>query len=77
MIQSGTPIPGIKEIPTTVLSDKVTQSTVGRRRKPWEKVVEIGEENQNADADGAIGGTFGDNRTERPLAQDLPEGLMD
>jgi hypothetical protein len=37
LIQSGKPIPGIKEIPNTVLDGQGTQSTQPRRRKPWEK----------------------------------------
>ena len=37
MIQEGRPIPGIKDIPSTVLSDKATKPTVSRRKKPWEK----------------------------------------
>jgi hypothetical protein len=37
LIQSGKPIPGIKQIPDTVLDGRGTQSTQRRRRKPWEK----------------------------------------
>jgi len=37
LIQSGKPVPGIKEIPTTVLEGQGTQSTQARRKKPWEK----------------------------------------
>jgi hypothetical protein len=77
MIQSGTSIPGIRDIPTTVLSDKATQSSVGKRRKPWEKVAGTGEENQDIDAEILAGGTFGDGRDERPLEMDIPEALVD
>ena len=37
LIQSGKPIPGIKQIPDTVLDGQGTQSSQPRRRKPWEK----------------------------------------
>lgn len=37
LIQTGQPIPGIKEIPDTVLSGQGTEATRNRRRKPWEK----------------------------------------
>jgi hypothetical protein len=37
LIQSGKPIPGIKEIPDTVLAGQGTSSTQTRRAKPWEK----------------------------------------
>jgi hypothetical protein len=43
MIQNGKPIPGIKEIPTTVLEGQGTTATKSVRRKPWEK-DELGEE---------------------------------
>jgi hypothetical protein len=39
MIQSGKPIPGIKEIPDTVLEGQGTTATKSARRKPWEKDV--------------------------------------
>jgi hypothetical protein len=35
-------VPGIKEIPPTVLEGQGTQSSAPRRKKPWEK-DEIGE----------------------------------
>ncbi|KAL2013422.1 hypothetical protein VTN00DRAFT_947 [Thermoascus crustaceus] len=37
LITTGQPIPGIQEIPDTVLTGQATPSTAARRRKPWEK----------------------------------------
>ncbi|KAF2744476.1 hypothetical protein M011DRAFT_408445 [Sporormia fimetaria CBS 119925] len=37
LIQTGQPIPGIKEIPNTVLTGQGTQPEKPKRRKPWEK----------------------------------------
>ncbi|KAF2845380.1 hypothetical protein T440DRAFT_434864 [Plenodomus tracheiphilus IPT5] len=37
LISTGKPVPGIKEIPPTVLEGQGTQATKERRRKPWEK----------------------------------------
>ena len=37
LITSGQPIPGIKEIPSTVLEGQGTQAEKPKRRKPWEK----------------------------------------
>ncbi|QSZ33736.1 hypothetical protein DSL72_005307 [Monilinia vaccinii-corymbosi] len=54
MIQAGTPIPGIRDIPDTVLTDQGTKPVVRKRRKPWEKDVD--EERVQG------GGTFGDHR---------------
>ncbi|KFY22665.1 hypothetical protein V493_06418 [Pseudogymnoascus sp. VKM F-4281 (FW-2241)] len=36
LIQSGAPIPGIMDIPPTVLADKATKPAASRRKKPWE-----------------------------------------
>ncbi|OBT68063.1 hypothetical protein VE03_01597 [Pseudogymnoascus sp. 23342-1-I1] len=36
LINSGAPIPGIMDIPPTVLADKATQPVASRRKKPWE-----------------------------------------
>ncbi|KFY34943.1 hypothetical protein V494_06344 [Pseudogymnoascus sp. VKM F-4513 (FW-928)] len=36
LINSGAPIPGIMDIPPTVLTDKATQPAASRRKKPWE-----------------------------------------
>ncbi|KAK8200850.1 hypothetical protein M8818_006167 [Zalaria obscura] len=37
MIAEGKPIPGIKDIPDTVLEGQATQSTATPRKKPWER----------------------------------------
>ena len=37
LITSGKPVPGIKEIPPTVLEGQGTQPVKARRKKPWEK----------------------------------------
>jgi hypothetical protein len=37
LIQNGKPVPGIKEIPDTVLAGQGTSASQSRRRKPWEK----------------------------------------
>ncbi|KAK5133349.1 hypothetical protein LTR08_007783 [Meristemomyces frigidus] len=37
MIAQGKPIPGIKDIPDTVLEGQASESSVGGRRKPWEE----------------------------------------
>jgi hypothetical protein len=37
LITSGQPVPGIKEIPPTVLEGQGTEPTKPRRKKPWEK----------------------------------------
>jgi len=37
MIAEGKPIPGIKDIPDTVLEGQATQSQAVQRKKPWEK----------------------------------------
>ncbi|KAI9883623.1 MAG: hypothetical protein M1823_004611 [Watsoniomyces obsoletus] len=37
LIKSGEPIPGVKEIPDTVLEGQESNSTIPPRRKPWEK----------------------------------------
>ncbi|KAH0538386.1 hypothetical protein FGG08_005035 [Glutinoglossum americanum] len=44
LITKGEPIPGIREIPDTVLSGKKSESRMAKRRKPWEKdgALEIG-----------------------------------
>lgn len=64
LIQEGKPIPGIKDIPPTVLSDKATQPTASRRKKPWEKDYEpLIAENE---------GTFGNDR-DRIIQQDIQQ----
>lgn len=37
LISSGEPVPGIKDIPDTVLEGQGTQARKARRKKPWEK----------------------------------------
>ena len=37
LISSGQPIPGIKEVPGTVLEGQCSAPVAGKRRKPWEK----------------------------------------
>ncbi|MCJ1307235.1 hypothetical protein MMC25_000881 [Agyrium rufum] len=39
LITSGEPIPGIKEIPDTILEGQESEASKPTRRKPWEKVV--------------------------------------
>ncbi|KAF2865606.1 hypothetical protein BDV95DRAFT_612484 [Massariosphaeria phaeospora] len=36
LVTTGQPIPGIKEIPTTVLTGQGSEAAKSRRRKPWE-----------------------------------------
>ncbi|RFU33365.1 hypothetical protein B7463_g2945, partial [Scytalidium lignicola] len=63
LITAGKPIPGIREIPPTVLEDRATKPVASKRRKPWEKEI----------ADESVGGgTFGDKRDEI-IQQDIPE----
>ncbi|KAI9647224.1 hypothetical protein NHQ30_003607 [Ciborinia camelliae] len=54
LIKAGAPIPGIRDIPDTVLTDQGTKPVARKRRKPWEKDVD--EETIQG------GGTFGDHR---------------
>ncbi|KAF1824630.1 uncharacterized protein K489DRAFT_316335 [Dissoconium aciculare CBS 342.82] len=44
LIAQGKPIPGIKEIPDTVLEGQKSTSQAERRRKPWEKNEDAGAE---------------------------------
>ena len=37
LITTGQPIPGIKDIPDTVLEGRASQATPVKRKKPWEK----------------------------------------
>lgn len=41
LITSGKPVPGIKEIPNTVLTGQGTEAAKARRKKPWEKEEEV------------------------------------
>ncbi len=49
LITTGKPVPGIKEIPPTVLVGQGTQPAQARRKKPWEKDASQ-EESQTAAA---------------------------
>ncbi len=42
LISKGLPVPGIKEIPDTVLEGQASRPIASERRKPWEKVSEDG-----------------------------------
>lgn len=37
LITSGKPVPGIKDIPSTILTGQGTEPVKQRRKKPWEK----------------------------------------
>jgi len=37
LITTGQPIPGIKDIPNTVLEGQASQPVQAKRKKPWEK----------------------------------------
>lgn len=41
LIAEGKPIPGIEDIPDTVLEGQASESQAQRRKKPWEKTSEI------------------------------------
>ncbi|KAI9742440.1 MAG: hypothetical protein M1818_003974 [Claussenomyces sp. TS43310] len=60
LITEGKEIPGIKDIPPTVLHGQATVPTKSKRRKPWEKEVTIED------------GTFGDHRDD-VILQEVPE----
>ncbi|KAL3421300.1 hypothetical protein PVAG01_07745 [Phlyctema vagabunda] len=64
LITSGAPIPGIKDIPPTLLTDQATKPVASKRRKPWEK-----EANDVNDQ-----GTFGDRRDDN-IQQEYPEAV--
>lgn len=83
LITSGAPIPGIKDIPPTLLTSQASKPVASKRRKPWEKDVPddmvqgagtaLFAEGQGEDGGSRkMEGTFGDHRDEI-LAQDLPE----
>jgi hypothetical protein len=48
LIQEGKPIPGIKDIPDTILEGQASESSVQKRQKPWEKsdTGEVSQEEQ-------------------------------
>ena len=50
LITTGQPVPGIKDIPDTVLAGQETQSTTAKRKKPWEKDSAISEEEKQGSA---------------------------
>jgi len=37
LITNGQPIPGIKDVPDTVLEGQASQPSIAKRKKPWEK----------------------------------------
>lgn len=41
LVTTGQPIPGIKEIPSTVLTGQGTQAVASKRKKPWEKDEQV------------------------------------
>ena len=38
LITTGQPVPGVKEIPDTVLAGQETHTVAAKRKKPWERV---------------------------------------
>jgi Family of unknown function (DUF5572) len=66
LITSNSPIPGIKEIPSTVHPELKSTPVLPKRRKPWEKDV------PEEVIQGKAGGTFGDHRDEI-IEQELPD----
>lgn len=50
LIVSGKPVPGIKQIPNTVLSDKSLKSDAKPRLKPWELAKEADSEGKDKEA---------------------------
>ncbi|PGH23119.1 hypothetical protein AJ80_02747 [Polytolypa hystricis UAMH7299] len=62
LITSGQPIPGIQEIPDTLLTGKDQPSAASRRKKPWEKdesEIEIQTEAESGTGTAAAGGGGG------------------
>ncbi|MBE7181212.1 MAG: hypothetical protein INR71_08390 [Terriglobus roseus] len=57
LITTGQPIPGIKQIPDTVLSGQSSRSTAAARRKPWERDAGAGA--GAAGAEGVAAGSEG------------------
>ncbi|KAL8952693.1 MAG: hypothetical protein Q9222_001392 [Ikaeria aurantiellina] len=47
LITKGEPIPGIKEIPDTVLTGQESAATTAKRKKPWEKDEGVVEQQQS------------------------------
>lgn len=44
MIAEGKPIPGIKDIPDTILEGQASETQAARRKKPWEKDSSVDEQ---------------------------------
>lgn len=51
LITNGSPIPGIKEVPDTVLEGQASSQITGKRRKPWERDVVVGGQERSAAVD--------------------------
>ena len=51
LISTGQPIPGIKDVPDTVLEGQSSQTNAARRKKPWERESETTTESET------LGGT--------------------
>lgn len=52
LITTGQPIPGIKEVPDTLLEGQASQATTAKRKKPWEK-----DTTENVDSGSGMGST--------------------
>lgn len=55
LITTGQPIPGIKEVPDTLLTGQASKTVESKRRKPWEVNREVEMEMERNDAGGADG----------------------
>lgn len=75
LITSGAPIPGIKDIPPTILHGHATQPASSRRKKPWEKDVAELPGVGDAEDEVAGAGTFGDVREEGTFG-DRRDGII-
>ncbi|EPQ65943.1 Bgt-4540 [Blumeria graminis f. sp. tritici] len=64
LIMSGASIPGIRDIPSTVVPEQASLSTIPKRMKPWQKKMST---------ELTTGGTFGDRRNEI-ITQEYPDG---
>ena len=69
LITTGAPIPGIKDIPPTLLTDQATKPMASKRRKPWE--TDVPKEVTEGKDGGKVEGTFGDRRDD-VIVQELP-----
>ena len=66
LIQTGAPIPGIREIPDTLIPlEQASKPVLPKRRKPWEKDLD-------ESALEGLGGTFGDQR-DIYIVQETPD----